>query len=47
MAEEVIFSHLELLLEDGEDIPIPTANPKYKSRTGFLAEASKIESNLV
>lgn len=91
MAEEAIFSHLELLLEDGEDIPtanpvsvhkddpdyadgvwavvyvditpllgksekinvtlphllitkidkIVAANPKYKSRSGFLAEASK------
>ncbi len=91
MAEEAIFSHLELLLEDGEDIPIASpisvhkdnpdyadgvwavaniditpllgksekinvtlphllitkidkmvaANPKYKSRSGFLAEASK------
>ncbi len=37
MAKEVIFFHLELLLEDGEDIPIPTANPKYKSRTGFFS----------
>lgn len=91
MAEEAIFSHLELLLEDGEDIPTASsisahkdnpdytdgvwavvniditpllgksekinvtlphllitkidkmvaANPKYKSRSGFLAEASK------
>jgi len=91
MAEEAIFSHLELLLEDGKDIPtanpvsvhkddpdyrdgvwavvdvditpllgksekinvtlphllitkidkIVAANPKYKSRSGFLAEASK------
>jgi predicted RNase H-like HicB family nuclease len=91
MAEEAIFSHLELLLEDGEDIPtacpisvhkdnpdyadgvwavvniditpllgksekinvtlphllitkidkMVAANPKYKSRSGFLAEASK------
>lgn len=91
MAEEVIFSYLELLLEDGEDIPtaspIPVhkdnpdyadgvwavvniditpllgksekinvtlphllitridkmvaANPKYKSRSGFLTKASK------
>lgn len=91
MAEEAIFLHLELLLEDGEDIPtaspvathkdnpdyadgvwavvdvditpllgksekinvtlphlliakidkVVAANPKYKSRSGFLAEASK------
>ena len=91
MVEEAIFSHLELMLEDGEEIPAATpvsihkdnpnyadgvwavidvditpllgksekinvtlphllitkidkmvaANPKYKSRSGFLAEASK------
>lgn len=91
MAEEAIFSHLELMLEDGDDIPLASAiadlkenpdycdgvwavvnlditpllgksekinvtlphllitkidkvvaaNPKYKSRSGFLAEASK------
>lgn len=97
MAEEAIFSHLELLLEDGEDIPTASpiathkenpdfadgvwavvniditpllgksekinvtlphllitkidkmvaANPKYKSRSGFLAEASKKVLQLV
>jgi predicted RNase H-like HicB family nuclease len=97
MAEEAIFSHLELLLEDGEDIPtacsisvhknnpdyadgvwavvnvditpllgksekinvtlphlliikidkMVAANPKYKSRSGFLAEASKKVLQLV
>jgi predicted RNase H-like HicB family nuclease len=91
MAEEAIFNHLELMLEDGEEIPaanpvsihkdnpdyaggvwavidvditpllgksekinvtlphllitkidkMVAANPKYKSRSGFLAEASK------
>lgn len=91
MVEEAIFSHLELMLEEGEDIPVANpisvhkdapdyaggvwvvvdiditpllgksekinvtlphllihkidkmvaANPKYKSRSGFLAEASK------
>lgn len=91
MVEEAIFSHLELMLEDGEEIPVANpvsihkdnpdyaggvwavidvditpllgksekinvtlphllitkidkmvaANPKYKSRSGFLAEASK------
>lgn len=96
MSEEAIFSHLELLLEDGEDIPTASpisvhkdnpdyadgvwavvniditpllgksekinvtlphllitkidkmvaANPKYKSRSGFLAEASKKELQL-
>ncbi|WP_219703249.1 type II toxin-antitoxin system HicB family antitoxin [Marinomonas lutimaris] len=96
MAEEAIFSHLELLFEEGEDIPTASpisvhkdnpdyadgvwavvnvditpllgksekinvtlphllitkidkmvaANPKYKSRSGFLAEASKRVLNL-
>lgn len=97
MAEEAIFTHLELLLEDGEEIPtanpvsthkgdpdyadgvwavvdvditpllgksekinvtlphlliskidkMVAANPKYKSRSGFLAEASKKVLQLV